>query len=157
MGVIALVIAILSPAGAGGRYQRVTLHFTETLDVGTTVIDTGEPGLSVGDYNVGESLDPLYNARGTRRVGSWSGHCMTAKVVSLEDFSTIGECDWTFAIRGRGTITVEGRVPFGPFEIEHRRLAVTGGTGDFRTAHGTLLLSTVGEEQTFDFVFKLYI
>ncbi len=62
----------------------------------------------------------------------------------------MAECDVTFKLRG-GLITAEGTFEFD----ESSTFAVTGGTGAYKTAHGTLTVSE--SDEGLDFVFRLLL
>lgn len=142
IALLGLTISIISPASSDTRYHHRTLHLAEKLsDDRDEFVDVGESGESVGDYFV-INRDPLFNASRTEKVGESSGHCMFV--------DRAAECDVTFKLRG-GLITVEGLFEF----QESSRFAVTGGTGAYKTAHGTLTI-TEGDEGL-DFVFRLLL
>ena len=142
IALLGLTIAIISPASSDTRYQHRTLHFAEKFsDDQDEYIDVGQSGESVGDYFV-LNRDPLFNASRTQRAGEVRGHCMFVREMA--------ECDVTFKLRG-GLITAEGTFEFD----ESSTFAVTGGTGAYKTAHGTLTVSE-GEEGL-DFVFRLLL
>ncbi len=154
---LALAISILAPAWSETGQRRVTLRLAEKTaddppeDQG--FVDVGRQGPSVGDYFV-ISNDPVFNAARTRRVGVSSGDCLAVQLGPLrngEPQSGSFECDVTFALRG-GLITTEGGFTFpGGRQI----FAVTGGTGAYKTAQGTL---TVAEtRQGLNFIFRLLL
>ncbi len=142
IALLGLTISIISPASSDTRYQHRTLRLAEKFsDDRDDFIDVGKEGESVGDYFV-INRDPVFNASRTEKVGEVSGDCLFVRESA--------ECDVTFKLRG-GLITVEG-----PFIFEETsRFAVTGGTGAYKTAHGTLTL-TEGDEGL-DFVFRLLL
>ncbi len=133
MAVLALSFSILSPALSGQRYRTVTLRFAdkESDDSRNSVlIDVGKKGLSAGDYAAVKG-DVLYNRALTRRVGAIRGQQMLVRVT---DEAITAESDFTFQLP-RGSITVEGT---GTTAEPIETLAVTGGTGRFKAAHGHL-------------------
>lgn len=141
IALVGLTASIITPASSNTRYHRQTLHVTDKAsDGGEIFIDVGEEGDSAGDYIVIENK--LYNAAGTKKVGEATGDCLLLVV--------LGECDLSFKLRG-GLIVFEGPVNF----AETSRLAVTGGTGRYKTAHGTVVATP--SEQGFDFVIKLLL
>jgi hypothetical protein len=60
------------------------------------------------------------------------------------------ECRWVTKLAG-GSLTVEG--PF--FDTHNSVLAVTGGTGVYRNARGTMTLRSLPGGTRFEFVFNL--
>ena len=60
------------------------------------------------------------------------------------------ECTWTTKLTG-GHITVEG--PF--YDARNSTVAITGGTGAYRNARGSMLLEARAGGTQFDFVFHL--
>src|SRR5918992_2349640 len=135
VGSVALAVSLLAPAGADTNYSQVSFTVRERAadDVDKT-IDVGPNGFSYGDYFV-IGPDPLFNASLSTRVGTSNGDCL---VTVIRQQSPLLECDVTFTVRG-SHITVEG--PF-DFRQERATLAVTGGTGRYRTAHGVVHVSS---------------
>lgn len=158
VAVLALAISVLAPAWSETGGRRVTLRLAEKSaddppeDQG--FVDVGKQGPSVGDYFV-VGNDPVFNAARTRRVGAASGDCLAAQLGELrngEPESGTFECDVSFALRG-GLITTEGRFTF-PGRPQNV-FAVTGGTGAYKTARGTL--TVVDTRQGLNFVFRLLL
>jgi hypothetical protein len=108
-----------------------------------TVIDNGTAGDSEGDLLTWHN--PIYNATNTKRIGHDQGEC-----VRIDPASGSWECSWITWIGGAGGITVEG--PF--YDTRDSVLAVTGGTGIFRNARGTMLCharNAAGSAYNFNF------
>ena len=140
---VVAVTAWANPSHDGGHgwgAKTITVVERATTDATT---DTGVTGDSAGD--VLTFANDEYDATDTRKVGRNQGYCI--RVVVGKSY----ECNWTNFLPG-GQITVEG--PFldaGPSE-----LAITGGTGRYRKARGTMDLSAVGDDDTrFKFVFHI--
>lgn len=91
------------------------------------LVDVGDPGDSPGDYFLFEAT--LKNRAGTKTLGRDSGQCTLGARTFI--------CEATAQIFGKGKITVYGAF-FGEFDP---RIAITGGTGDFRDAGGTLAVT----------------
>jgi hypothetical protein len=107
--------------GDHGHRDRVTLTFhVETSPFDYT--DLGDPGPSAADVIVFH--DTLFT-RG-HRVGHQVGSC------TLVEASGRANCTGVVTLRGRGTITFAFENAPPPRKI----LAVTGGTGAYRTAQG---------------------
>lgn len=99
------------------------------------------PGDTLGWHN------PVYNAADTRQVGTDNGYCIRTVATGKTEW----ECAWTTLLPG-GDISVEG-----PYYDDgtDTTLAVTGGTGIYTGAKGTMLLhatgNPAGSEYDFDF------
>ena len=121
------------------RHPRV-VRLSSPAGTGTTPVDVGTPGQTVGDYLVFNH--PVLNPAMTQERGDLLGQC-----VFVED--TICEGDVTFEL-ARGLITVEG-----PFHLTRgtNSFAITGGTGTYRTAQGALKVRSTEERN--DFVLRL--
>jgi len=110
-----------------------------------TVVDVGPKGDSVGDLL--PFANPVFDAADTKQVGTDNGNCIRTVV------GTAYECNWTTLLPG-GQITVEG--PYYDSGADSM-LAITGGTGIYKNAHGQMKLhargNPVGSE--YDFIFSL--
>src|SRR5688500_7332748 len=73
--------------------------------------------------------------QGGKRIGSFSSACQGVPSVG-------GECQATFTWNNRGRIQVAGKVDT---TGDKSRLAIVGGTGDFRRAHGTAVVKPLDE------------
>ena len=146
--VIAIVIVVaawgMDRSGArprgdsqGGRVIVVIEH--ATTDATT---DTGAPGDSAGD--VLTFANEVFDARDQAKVGSDQGYCIRTVP------GTSYECNWTTLLPG-GQITVEG--PF--YDTKDSTLAITGGTGRYRHARGTMELRSRENGAEFAFVFHV--
>ncbi|MGO4604625.1 allene oxide cyclase barrel-like domain-containing protein [Terrabacter sp. 2YAF2] len=116
------------------------IHLSAPAGTGTTRVDVGAPGQSVGDYLVFNH--PVLNPAMTQKQGDLRGQC-----VFVEDTICMG--DVTFELAS-GLITVEG-----PFHLtrEANSFAITGGTGAYQTAQGVLEVRSTTERN--DFVLRL--
>jgi hypothetical protein len=131
--------------GDNGDHARV-LHFV-LKHVQDTDVDLGASGPSVNDrFSVGGDI--LLNGE---KVGTGGYDCVTllfqaGATPQAEPAALTDQCTGSFTLR-RGLITVQGLVDRvgGTLPVT---LAVTGGTGAYRTAHGELSTSgpTDGEE-----------
>ena len=137
-----LTVSIISPAASDSRYEERTIRLAEKFsDDVESNIDVGEAGPSVGDYFVFGN-DPMYNRARTKQRGTASGSCMA---VSIEPrVAAHVECDVSVYLEG-GSLTVEGGLEDSDQGPEFAPFAVTGGTGDYAAAHGTLHLSQDAE------------
>ena len=110
-----------------------------------TVVDLTANGDSTGDLLTFHN--DVYDDTNTDVVGTSHGECVRIEV------GVSWECRWVTALDG-GSITVEG--PF--LDAGPSALAVTGGTGIYRGARGSMRLSAANEDATeFNFVFRLLV
>ena len=93
--------------------------------------------------------NPVFNASDTRRIATDNGYCIRTVATG----NTEWECTWTTLLPG-GHLTVEG-----PFfdDGTNTTLAITGGTGKYAGADGSMLLHATGHPvgSEFDFIFNL--
>src|SRR4051794_6162577 len=127
------------PARHGGGARSFTVIEHATTDATT---DTGAQGDSAGD--VLTFANDVFNRADTHKVGTDQGYCI--RVVPGASY----ECNWTTFLPG-GQIVVEG--PF--YDAKDSTLAVTGGTGRFRRARGTMDLHALENGTKFAFAFHL--
>jgi allene oxide cyclase len=111
--------------------------------VGETTVDLGKKGDSRGDLLV--FSNEVFDAANKIRVGSDQGYCVRITV------GKSWECFWTLILKA-GQITVEG-----PFMDEGDSLfAVTGGTGEYVGAKGSMTLHPRDAKATsYDFTYDL--
>jgi hypothetical protein len=111
--------------------------------VGETSVDLGAKGDSVGDLLV--FANKVYDAGNKTEIGSDQGYCVRTIV------GKSWECIWTLTLKA-GQITVEG-----PFLDEGDSLmAVTGGTGKYAGAKGSMKLHPRDATPTgYDFTYDL--
>jgi allene oxide cyclase len=139
LATLALAGALAAPASAAAprRTIRVVEH---ALTDATT--DTGATGDSAGDILT--FANPVFNRADARQVGSDQGYCI--RVVAGAAY----ECTWTTFLRG-GQIVVQG--PF--YDAKDSTLAITGGTGRYRAARGTMRLHSLAGGSRYAFTFRL--
>jgi len=145
LGVLAVIVfglVTVSVTAAPQIASPTTLHVIEhaTTD---TVIDTGLPGDTTGDLLTFHNA--VFNAADAKRVGRDQGDC-----IRIAPSRGSWECRWVTRVPG-GSITVEG--PF--FDTHDSTLAVTGGTGIYRNARGTMGLQSRNGGAEYDFIFNL--
>jgi allene oxide cyclase len=111
--------------------------------VGETTVDLGAKGDSVGDLLV--FANKVYDAANKTQVGTDNGYCVRTVV------GKSWECFWTLTLKA-GQITVEG--PF--MDSGDSLLAVTGGTGKYAGARGSMKLHPRDPTPTgYDFTYDL--
>jgi hypothetical protein len=129
-----------SPAAA-----KTSLMVTERV-TNETVVDLGTEGDSVGDTLVFHN--DLYDDRDANLIGTTNGSCIRTMVGEL------WECTFTTTME-HGSLVVEG-----PFHDSGRgAFAITGGTGEYSTATGTMSLSaaedSAADSPKWQFVFEI--
>jgi allene oxide cyclase len=143
-GAVAAGVALADRGGGGhgnGHHGKV-LHVIEHA---TTDAVTNQ-GDGAGDV-VGDILtftNEVFDKTDTSKVGSDQGYCVRMTV------GESWECVWT-TILSRGQLTVEG--PF--YDTRDSVLAITGGTGKYANARGSMELKSRAGGTEFDFIFHL--
>jgi hypothetical protein len=137
---------VLGASGlVGGQSAMPTGDLTVVERATTdTVVDLGETGDTIGDLLA--FGNDLYDAENATTVGRDEGTCFRSNP------GMAWECTWTNLLSD-GSITVQG-----PFldSLEDTELAITGGTGAYAGATGTMTLHSRNETGTeLDFVFHL--
>jgi allene oxide cyclase len=108
-----------------------------------TVTDTGAKGDSVGDILT--FANDIYDKDNKTLVGHDNGWCVRTVV------GQAWECFWTVTLN-EGQITVEG--PY--FDTKDSALAVTGGTGEYKSVRGEMKLHARDDKGSeYDFVYIL--
>lgn len=108
-----------------GNKQQYVIRTT-----GRSFIDLGQPGPSAGDRVVFDN--PLFDRSNKYAVGSSRGEC-----VQVGTAATIYHCLAVFTLPA-GQITTQGIADFaGP----PAPVAVTGGTGQYQSAHGQAIFT----------------
>jgi allene oxide cyclase len=128
------------PAGAGGGPTVIEVVERAPTD---EVIDIGAPGDSAGDLLT--FANRLYDRTNATKVGRDQGSC-----IRISAARGIWQCSWT-AWLGGGSVTVEG--PF--YDSRESNLAITGGTGTFHDATGTMHLGFRADPAEFDFIYRI--
>jgi allene oxide cyclase len=109
------------------------------------VTDVGKTGLGPGDLLTFHN--PVYDSADTTQVGTDQGFCIRMTKF-LDNKKGSWECEWTtFLESGASSITVE--TPF--LDTGLGVGAITGGTGTYVGASGSLDLSCTDTECTFKF------
>ncbi len=138
IAVIILTLAAFSP----GKQSTTSLTVVEHADT-DAVTDTGEKDDSVGD--VLTFANKVYDEKNEKEVGTDNGYCLRTAVGSA------WECNWTLTLTD-GSVVVEG--PF--YDAGDSVLAITGGTGKYADARGSMKLHSRNEKGSeYDFVYEL--
>jgi hypothetical protein len=141
LALVAVSSALATPSHHG---KGLTIHVIEHA-TSDTVVDNAPAGESVGDtLGFGNSV---YDASDANVVGSDGGQCVRTVP------GTSWECMWTTSLKN-GQITVEG--PF--LDAGDSTLAITGGTGAYRNASGTMdLHARDAKGSAYDFTFHVAV
>ena len=137
---LVLVVSLVSVSVAGPNVTRLAVIEHATTD---TVVDLTTNGDSTGDLLTFHN--ELFDDGNEIVVGTDQGECVRIEV------GVSWECRWINFLE-RGSISVEG--PF--FDDGPSALAITGGTGAYRGARGSMRLvarDAAGTE--YDFVFRI--
>jgi hypothetical protein len=138
----ALALAVTLALAAGPASAAEQLKLVER-PVGETTVDLAAKGDSVGDMLV--FANGVFDAANKTQVGADQGYCVRTIV------GKSWECFWTLTLKA-GQITVEG--PF--LDAGDSLLVVTGGTGKYAGAKGSLKLHPRDATPTgYDFTYDL--
>lgn len=143
--VIGILVAVLFPTASASFAQTrsdSTLHVIDH-SAQEAFLDVPPKGTSLGDqfyFN-----DPVFDAANKNQIGTDQGICF--HMVLAHTY----ECHWTVYLP-TGQITVEG-----PFDFPaDSTLAVLGGTGAYKEAHGQMRLHARDPQGAqYDFFFEL--
>jgi allene oxide cyclase len=125
-------------AASSGGGKQIAVFERATTD---TLVDLPPAGDSLGDTLT--FANEVFDARSGTKVGTDQGQCVRTVV------GAAFECTWTTFLP-KGQITVQG--PF--YDAADSTLAITGGTGAYRNARGTMDLHARSATE-FDFVFHV--
>ena len=136
LAVAALAFAGTASAhdGPGKSIKLVEAH----KDLQPTFVDTGEPGPTVGDLVI--ARDGVLRENGAP-AGTFTQVCTLVELGS-NPFTSTYECSGSIALKD-GTITMQG--PFVPAQPDGTA-AVTGGTGQYRAAHGEIVVRAEADQ-----------
>lgn len=130
---VAIAVAAPSPGQSAADGSTQVIHLLSTNAVNTD-LDLGKPGLSAGDQQV--FVDQLY--RDGKQVGRSAGAAQivaaTPRTITVQLLTNFILPDGS--ITGQGAFTESLAVGPKPF-----KLAITGGTGAYRTARGEATLA----------------
>jgi allene oxide cyclase len=146
-GIGAIAVLVLAVAAWAGQPGKPKIKGGKTITViehaaTDATTDTGAPGDSPGDILT--FANDVFDRTDTRKVGTDQGYCIrTVPGVSYE-------CNFT-TLLAAGHLVVEG--PF--YDAKDSVLAITGGTGRYRNARGTMELHAREGGTKFAFVFHI--
>jgi hypothetical protein len=154
--VLALVLGGISlvstAAGGGGPHDSKTLVIDlTTRTVQENDLDLGAPGPSVGDRFV--FSDDVF--RGGQKVGIDGGECIVVRLepnpvpAGQEPTSATVNCVATVRLP-EGQVALQGLATFSEAAGPSFDVAITGGTGAYRTAHGQATITDIEDEDVPD-------
>jgi hypothetical protein len=136
--------AVVAGSAFGGDRVAAPMRVRVIEHAKTDVVtDTGAAGDTAGDLLTWHNV--LYDGTNTKAVGHDQGEC-----IRISPKKGSWECTWINFVPG-GSITVEG--PF--YDTEDSVLAITGGTGMYRNARGTMELRSRKGGTEYAFIFNV--
>ena len=142
LGAFILGAVMVATASRPKVTDPVTISVVERA-VSDVVIDIGETGDSSGDLLT--FANPLYDAGNTEKVGRDQGDC-----VRISPEKGTWECRWTSWLED-GSITIEGSFS----DTKATTVAITGGTGMYANARGSMRLEVGEDEGTYLFTYHV--
>jgi hypothetical protein len=142
LAAVLLAIAVTALASATGResddrgVEVVKLHFRFVQGVDADLV---EPGFGPGDRFT--FLNHLFH--GGEQVGELGGDCVTIDLDGKAGFTA--QCLATATLPG-GQIATQGLISLANGPVQRFSLAITGGTGDYRTVRGEVRVEENVEE-----------
>ena len=148
IGVVSLVPAAI---GAKKHGKKVEILNLTTLSDQEADLDLGASGPSVGDRFVfSENI-----FRGNKQIGTDGGECVFVRLEpnpvpqGQEPTSATVNCAASVQLP-KGQLTVQGLITFSEQSGDRFTLAITGGTGAYRTAHGEATVTDSEDENVPD-------
>ncbi|MDX3232157.1 allene oxide cyclase barrel-like domain-containing protein [Streptomyces sp. ME19-01-6] len=144
-GLAALVACAVPASALGGDdldpSRRETVFHLLTQPTQQTSLDFDGPGASQGD----ELIISGNVLRDGQPVGTFSEVCTLTRVEPVDESDLL--CQGTLVLP-QGQITFQGRFTITAAGAGDVTLAITGGTGSYRTAHGFIHAVNPGAPQT---------
>ena len=139
---IVLIASLVSAASQKRVTSPTTIHVVERAAT-DVVTDTGKKGDTPGDLLTWHNQ--IYDAADHARVGHDQGDC-----IRISPAAGTWECRWITWVPG-GAITVEG--PF--YDTKDNVIPITGGSGMYKNARGTMSLRSRNGGAEYDFIFHV--
>ena len=140
-GLFIIVVILALAAFRPSKLSTTAVAVVEHADT-DTVTDIGETGDTVGD--VLTFANKVFDEKNEKEIGSDNGYCLRTVV------GDAWECNWTLTLAD-GSFVVEG--PF--YDTKDSVLAITGGTGNYADARGSMKLHARNDKGTeYDFVYE---
>ena len=144
--VLAPVAAVAGTSSSTASHRPMIIHVVEHA-ITDPVQKFHPPKNSRGD--VLGFHNPVFNAANARQIATDNGFCIRTVATGMTEW----ECTWTTLLAG-GDLTVQG-----PYYDDgtDTTLAITGGTGKFTGAQGSMRLHATGNPvgSEYDFIFTL--
>ncbi len=141
IGLLVAVIIFTLAAFSPGKLSTTNIKVVEHADT-DAVTDIGEKGDTVGD--VLTFANKVFDEKNEKEIGSDNGYCLRTVV------GDAWECNWTLTLAD-GSFVVEG--PF--YDTKDSVLAITGGTGAYADARGSMKLHARNDKGTeYDFAYE---
>jgi hypothetical protein len=144
IGVVSLVSTAAGEKKRGKKVQTLNLTIQTVQEA---QLDLGPTGFTVGDRFVfSESV-----RRGSQQVGTDGGECTFTRLEpspvpqGQEPTSATANCVATIQLP-KGQVTLQGLVSFSEEAGNRFTIAITGGTGAYRTAHGEATITENEDE-----------
>lgn len=137
------LLALTGGSALAQSHGASTVHVIEHA-VTDTVVHSG----GTGPDNTGDTLtfhNKVFDSHDKKQVGHDQGFC-----VRISPTEGTYECMWTTFL-AHGQLTVEG--PF--YDKQNSILAITGGTGAYRSARGEMNLNSRHHGTEYDFIFHI--
>lgn len=143
-GAVATGVALADRGGSGhgGKHHGKLVYVIEHATSDAVTNNDGRAADSVGDILT--FTNDVFDRSNAHKVGTDQGYCV--RMVVGESW----ECVWT-TLLSRGQLTVEG--PF--YDTHDSVLAVTGGTGAYANARGSMELKSRAGGTEYAFIFHL--
>ena len=144
---IGVVSLVPTATGTKGHSKKVQIIDLTTRTAQEADLDLGATGPSLGDRFV--FSDNVF--RGTEQVGITGGECTVTHVEpnpvppGQEPTSAAVNCVATVQLP-KGQVTLQGLVTFSEEAGNSFTVAITGGTGAYRTAHGEATITESEDE-----------
>ena len=142
-----IVTAVYSATSASASGDGTKTLVLEERDSRETEVDVGEPGFGAGDQFVFRSK--LF--KNDERVGTVGGACTIVGI--LNETNADVQCVATLRLK-HGQITAQGFITFAE-ETAPFTVAVTGGTGRYRNAHGEIVITENPDAGTAEYSIRL--
>ena len=140
-GLFIIVVILAVAAFRPSKLSTTTVTVVEHADT-DAVTDIGEKDDSVGD--VLTFANKVFDEKNEKEIGSDNGYCLRTVV------GDAWECNWTLTLAD-GSFVVEG--PF--YDTKDSVMAITGGTGAYADARGSMKLHARNDKGTeYDFVYE---
>ncbi|MFL5920213.1 MAG: allene oxide cyclase family protein [Gaiellaceae bacterium] len=128
--------------GHGGRHHGKVVYVIEHATTDAVTNEGNGADDAIGDILT--FTNDVFDKSNSNKVGSDQGYCVRMVV------GASWECVWT-TLLSRGQLTVEG--PF--YDTRDSVLAITGGTGAYANARGSMELKSRAGGTEFAFIFHL--